>query len=193
MGKAVLTAENDCRAFVERELLERVHQIMFQSGINGLRVVFCFQSSFIDPDQLFALAGIFAKAVVSDAVEPGGKFRLTTKAGEISIGTNKCFLGQVVGQPEVVARKLAQETSDGRLVISHQLRKSVLIIFNQDTSDKFGVIKRHAFSLHLGGRRILAADVQAPDQEVSEADKERDNPEAPGATFPVVDRAKEDH
>lgn len=178
---------------MERELLERVHQVMFQSGINGLRVVFCFQSSFIDPDQLFALAGIFAKAVVSDAVEPGGKFRLTPEAGEISIGTNKCFLGQVVGQPEVVARKLAQETSDGRLVISHQLRKSVLIIFNQDTSDKFGVIKRHAFSLHLGGRRILAADVQAPDQEVSEADKERDNPEAPGATFPVVDRAKEDH
>ena len=103
------------------------------------------------------------------------------------------MIGHAERQPEVVARKLAQETSDGRLVISHQLCKSVLIIFNQDTSDKFGVIKRHAFSLHLGGRGILAADVQAPDQEVSEADKERDNPEAPGATFPVVDRAKEDH
>src|SRR5678816_4262613 len=53
-------------------------------------------------------------------------------------------------------------------------------------------MERHPKSLHLWGS-ILATHIQSPDQEIAEADEERDDAEAPNPAFPLVDGTKENH
>ncbi len=77
-------------------------------------------------------------------------------------------------------------------MIADQLGKGVVIIVNQDPRDEIGIIEWHPGSLHLWGR-IFFAHVQSPDQEVAESDQKRDNSEAPGAAFPIVDGGEENH
>ena len=69
--KPVLTAEQDGRTLVQWEEIERVHKIVPQTGVHCLWILFSFQSVFINPDQLFAAAGVLSKNIVGDAVEPG--------------------------------------------------------------------------------------------------------------------------
>jgi len=48
-----------------------VHQVVFQAGIDSLRILLGLQLSFIDANQLFPAAGILSKTVVSNPVKPG--------------------------------------------------------------------------------------------------------------------------
>ena len=113
---------------MQREKLECVHEVLFQSGVYRLRIGFGFESSFVDAHEFFALPGIFAETVIGNAIKPGGKFRLTSKTANVLVGAEKCFLGKIVGRGCVATRKIPQQPAHGRLMIPHQFRKSMVVI-----------------------------------------------------------------
>ena len=116
--------------------LESAREIMAESGIDGLRIMFGFQLSFIDANELLSFTGLFAEAIVSDPVEPGRKTRLAAEAAEILVSAQESFLRQIVGQRNIGADELAQQTSHTRLMISHQLRKGVVVVIEKNASDE---------------------------------------------------------
>ena len=85
-----------------------MHKIMSQTGIDSLRVCFRLPLLFIDPDQLFPSPGVFAKTIIGDPIEPGGKTRFSTKAANVFVSANKRFLRQIIGQGEITAGELPQ-------------------------------------------------------------------------------------
>ena len=148
--------------------------------------------SLVDADQFLPFAGLFAETVIGDAIQPGGKFRLATKAVEVFVSAQKSLLSKIVGQGHVASRELAQKAADGGLMIADQLSEGVVIIFEKNPCNEISVIERHPRSLHLGGSFFLV-NVQAPDQQVAEANDERNEAYTPGASFPLVQRTQQDH
>jgi hypothetical protein len=116
--------------------LERVREIVAQSGIGCLRIMLTFQLSFIDANELFSLPGFLAETIVGDPVEPGGKTRFPPKAAEIFVGAQKRLLREIVRERNIGADELAKQTSDAGLMISHQLRKGVVIIIEKNAGDE---------------------------------------------------------
>jgi len=146
--------------------LKRLHEIVPQGRVNGVRILLGFEHRLIDPDEFLSLAGLFAETIIGDAIQPGGKFRFAPKTADILVGPQESFLGQIIRQSKVVAGKLPQQTSDRRLMIAHELGKGVVIIVNQDPCDKIGIIERHPRSLHLGGR-VFSVNIESPDEQVA--------------------------
>ena len=101
---------------------------MAESGIDGLRIVFRFQLSFIDANQLLSFPRFFPETVVGDPIKPGRKFRFAAKTANVFVSAQKSFLREIVCQSKVGAREVPQETAHGRLMIAHQLGKGVMII-----------------------------------------------------------------
>ena len=124
--------------------MESVGQIVAQSGVGRLRIMFAFQLSFIDANELFSFAGLFAETIVGDPVEPGRKARFSAEAAEVFVGAQKGFLCQIVRERDIGANQLAEQTSDARLMIPHQLRKSVVVVTEKNAGDKVCIGKRHA-------------------------------------------------
>ena len=121
---------------MQREQLEGVREILAQSGVGRLWVMLRFQLSFIDANQLFSFAGFFAEAVVSDPVEPGGKARFSAKTAEVFVSAQKRLLREIVRERNIGADELAEQTSHARLMISHQLRKGVVVIIEKNAGDE---------------------------------------------------------
>src|SRR5438874_8139662 len=94
------------------------------------------QLSFIDANELFSFAGFFPETVVSDPVEPGRKARLTAKAAEIFVGAQERLLSEIVRQRNIAPDKLAEKTSHARLMVSHQLRKGVVVVIEKNAGDE---------------------------------------------------------
>lgn len=121
---------------MQRQQLERVREVVAQSGIGGLRVMLTFQLSFIDANELFSFAGFLAETIVRDPVEPGGKTRFPTKAAEIFVSAQKRLLRKIVRERNIAADELAKQTSDAGLMISDQLRKGVVVIIEKNAGDE---------------------------------------------------------
>ena len=116
--------------------LQSVGEIMPESGIDGLRIVFRLQLSFIDANQLLSFAGLFAETVVGDPIKPGRKTGLAAKAAEIFVSAQKSFLREIVRERNIGADQLAEQTSHARLMISHQLGEGMVVIIDKNTSDE---------------------------------------------------------
>ena len=116
--------------------MEGLREIVAQSGVGRLRIIFGLQLSFIDANQLFSFAGFFAETVVGNPVEPGRKARFSTKTPEVLISAQKCLLRKIVRERDIGADELAEQTSHARLMISHQLRKGVVIIIEKNAGDE---------------------------------------------------------
>ena len=168
-----------------------MHEIVFQGRVGGVWVLLGRELCFIDSDQFLSFAGLLAETVIGDAIKPGGKLRFSSKAADVFVSAQESLLSEVIGQGQITSRELSEQAADRGLVIADQFRKGVVIIVNQDPRDKIGIIKRHLTSLHLGGR-LFFMNVQSPNEQVAQADQERDDAEAPDAAFPVVDGAEED-
>ena len=167
-------------------------QIVAQSGVRRLRIMLCFQSRFVDAHELLSFAGFFAETVVSDSVKPGRKTRFPTKAAEVFISAQKSLLREIVRERDIGADELAEQTSHARLMISHQLCEGVVIIIEKNASDEVCIGERH-FRM-LGQRRsFVSTALQLPDEQITEANQERDHAQAPHAAFPVVHCAEKDH
>jgi hypothetical protein len=121
---------------VEREQLEGVIEIVAKRGIDGLGIMFPFQLSFIDANQLFSFASLFPKAIIRDPIKPRGKTRFPAEAPEIFVGAQKRFLREIVRQRNIGADELAEQTPDARLMIPDQLSKGVVIIIDKNAGDE---------------------------------------------------------
>src|SRR6266487_3644635 len=98
--------------------------------MNSLRVLLGLQSFFIDTDELLAAARIFAKAIVSNPIEPGREARFSAETGDVSVGANKSFLSKIVGESDVRPCKLTQQASHTRLMPEEELAKSEMDVNN---------------------------------------------------------------
>src|ERR1043166_10033991 len=90
---------------------------MAKSGIDGLRIVFRLELSFIDANEFLSFARFFPETVVGDSIKPGRETRFTAEAPQIFVGAQKSFLGEIVGEGNARPHQVAEQTSDGRLVI----------------------------------------------------------------------------
>jgi hypothetical protein len=111
-------------------------EIVAKGRVGRVRIMLGLQLSFIDANKLLSFAGLFAETVVSDPVEPGRKPRLPAKTAEVLVGAQEGFLREIVRERDIGADELAEQTSHARLMISHQLRESVVIIIEKNAGDE---------------------------------------------------------
>jgi hypothetical protein len=136
MGEAVLTAQNDGAPLVDGKRLKSACEIMSESGIDGLGILFGFQLSFIDANELLPFPRFFAKTIVGDSVKPGRKTRLAPEAPQVFVSTKKRFLREIVGQRDVAPDQIPEQTPHTRLVIPDQLRKRVVVVVNKNARNE---------------------------------------------------------
>jgi hypothetical protein len=109
---------------------------MSESGIDGLRIVFGFQLSFIDANELLPFPRFFPETIVGDPVKPGGKTRFAPEAAQVFVSLEKCFLGQVVGERDIAPDQVPEQTSHARLMIPDQLREGVVVVINKNARNE---------------------------------------------------------
>ena len=131
-----MTAKHNGTALVERKNLKSLREIMSESGIDGLGIVFRLQLSFIDANQLLSFAGLFAETVVGDPIKPGRKTGFAAKAAEVLVSAQKGFLREIVRQRNIGADQGPEQTSHARLMISHQFRKGMVVVIDKNTGDE---------------------------------------------------------
>lgn len=120
--------------------LKGMHEIVFQGRVGGLWILLRREQLFIDSDQFFSFAGLFAETVIGDAIKPSGEFRFSPKAADVLVSAQKSLLSEIICQGQIIPRELSEQAADRRLVIPDQLGKGVVIIVNQDSRNKIGVI-----------------------------------------------------
>src|SRR5437867_2545516 len=122
---------------------------MPQCRIDSLRILLGLPLRFIDADQLLAAAGIFAKAIVGDPIKPGREARFAAKTANVFVGAEKRFLSKIVGQRDIGAGELPEQTARGGLMATHELAKRMLLIVDKNPGDEVRISKLH-------GRQITA-------------------------------------
>ena len=118
------------------EQLKGLGEIMTESGIDGLRIVFRFQLSFIDANQLLSFAGLLPETIVGDPIEPGRKTRFPAKAAEVFVSAQKGLLREIVRERNIGADQRTEQTPHARLMISHQLGKGVVVVIDKNAGDE---------------------------------------------------------
>ena len=116
--------------------MESAGKIMAKSGIDGLRVVFRLQLSFIDANEFLSFPRLFPKTVVGNPVKPGRKTGFAAEAAEVLVSLEKRLLRQVVRERDIGADQLAEQTSHTRLMIPNQFRESVVVVINKDARNE---------------------------------------------------------
>ena len=174
MREAVLAAEHNGAAFMDGKQLESARKIMAESGIDGLRIVFRFQLSFIDANEFLSFSRFFPVTIVGDSIQPGRKTRFAAEAAEVLVGPQKCLLREIVRSRNIGADQLAEQTSHTRLVIPDQFRKGVMVVIDKNACNEVCIGERHAPM--LGQRRsFVFRSFELPHQQVAHADQKRNN------------------
>ena len=109
---------------------------MAESGIDGLRIMFGLQLSFIDANEFLSFARFLAETIVSNPVKPGREAGLAPKAAEIFVGAQKCFLREIVRERNIGADKLTEQPSHARLMIPDQFRESVMVVIEKNAGNE---------------------------------------------------------
>jgi hypothetical protein len=116
--------------------LESAREIMAECGIDGLRIVFRFQLSFIDANQLLSFPRFFPETIVGNPVKPGGETRFAPEATKVFVSLEKRLLGQVVRERDIGPNELAEQTSHARLMIPDQFREGVVVVINKNARNE---------------------------------------------------------
>jgi hypothetical protein len=128
-----------------------------QSGIDSPRILFCLPLLLIHAHQLFAAARIFAIAIVGDSIKPSGKSGFAAKAADVFVGPEKSFLCEVIGQRDVCASELPQQTAHARLMPPHEFAEGVLIVLGKNSRNQVSISE-----LHGRNTTVLAAEAECP-------------------------------
>ena len=121
---------------MERKNLKSLGEIMAESGIDGLWVVFRFQLSFIDANELLSFPRFFPETIVGNSIKPGRKTGFPAEAAEVFVGPQKCFLRQIVRERNIGADQRPEQTSHTRLMISDQLGKGVVVVIDKNARNE---------------------------------------------------------
>ena len=116
--------------------MKRMGQVVSQSGINDLRVLFRFQLSFIDANQFLSFPRFLTETVVGNAVKPGRKPGFPAKAAQVLVGLEKGLLRKIVGERDIAADQVTEQTSHTRLMIPDQLREGVVVVINNNSCNE---------------------------------------------------------
>lgn len=119
--------------------LESAGKIMAKTGIDGLRVVFGLQLSFIDANEFLSFPRFFPETVVGNPIKPGRETGFAAEAAEVLVSPQKRFLGEVVRQCDIGADQLAEQTSHTRLMIPNQFRKGVVVVINKNACNEVSI------------------------------------------------------
>ena len=112
---------------------------MSKTRVNRLWIMFALELSFIDANQFLSFPRFLPETIVSDPVKPGRKTGFAPEAPQVPVSAQKRFLRQVIGEGNVRANQLAEETADTRLVIPDQLRKGVMVVINKNACNEIGI------------------------------------------------------
>lgn len=126
-----------------------MHKIVFQTGIDSLRIVLRLQQFLVHADKLFAFTRILAKTIVSDSVKPCGKSRFAAKAADVLVNANKSFLREIIGQGNVCACELSKQAAHTRLMPPHQFAERVLIVIDKNSRDKVRISELHGLNIKV--------------------------------------------
>lgn len=159
-------------------------------------ILLSMQDLFIDSHQLFAAPRVLTEDIIGDPVEPCREPCFPPKTADVLVGAQKGFLGQIIGQGEICAGKLTQQTADARLMPPDQFTESMLVLVDQNPGDEVRIGEFHAARLGQGRRVVcfgftMSFSFQFPDEQVSGPDQEREDSEGPGSLFPVIHRTEE--
>ena len=116
--------------------MKGLREIMSESGIDGLRIVFRFQLSFIDANQLLSFPRFFPETIVGNSIKPGRKTGFAPEAAKVFVGPQKRFLRQIVRERNIGADQLAEHTSHTRLMIPDQLGKGVVVVIDKNACNE---------------------------------------------------------
>src|SRR3954454_9084866 len=105
---------------------------MAESGVDGLRIVFRRELSFIDANQFLSFPRFFPETIVGDPVKPGGKTRFAAEAAQVLVSPQKRFLSQIVRERDIRPNQISEQTSHSRLMIPDQLREGVVVVINKN-------------------------------------------------------------
>ncbi len=161
-----------------------MHEIMFQAGIDRGGVLFRFQQTLVNADQLLATARILTKDIVGNTVEPGREARFSAKTANVFVGAQESLLGQIVRQGQIRTGELAQKSAYTRLMAPDQLAESMLVFIDKNSSDEIGIGKLHATRLRQRRRvvslgLVISSALQFPDKEVTGPDEEGNDSNGP--------------
>ena len=131
-----MTAQNDGAPFVDGKQFESAGEIMSESGIDGLRIMFGLQLSFIDANEFLPFPRFFPETIVGNSVKPRRKTGFAPEAAEVFVSAEKRFLREIVGQGDIAPDQIPEQTSHTRLVIPDQLRKGVVVVINKDACNE---------------------------------------------------------
>ena len=121
---------------MEREQSEGLREVVAESGIDGLRIMFGLQLSFIDANEFLSFARFLAETIIGDPVKPGREARLTPKAAEVFVGAQKGFLREIVRERNIGADKLTEQPSHARLMIPNQFGKGVMVVIEKNAGNE---------------------------------------------------------
>ena len=116
--------------------MEGVGEIMAESGVDGLRIMFRLQLSFVDANQFLSFSRFLPETIVGDPIKPGRKTSFPPETAKVFVSAQKGFLGQIVRQRNIGPDKLAEQTPNGRLVVAHQLGERVVVILEKNAGDE---------------------------------------------------------
>ena len=115
---------------------ESAREIMSESGIDRLRIVFGLQLSFIDANEFLPFPRLFPKTVVGNPVKPGRKTGFAAEAAQVLVSLEKGFLRQVVREGDICPNQMAEQTSHARLMIPDQLGKGVVVVIDKNACNE---------------------------------------------------------
>jgi len=102
-------------------------------------------------DQFFATAGVLAKAIVRDSIKPRGKPRFTAKAADVFVSPEKSFLREIIGQRDVCASELPQQTAHTRLMPPHEFAEGVLVVIGKNSRNEVSISELHGRNITVPG------------------------------------------
>ena len=109
---------------------------MAESGIDGLRIIFRFQPSFIDANQFFSFPRFLPETIVGNPIKPGRKTGFPTETAEVPVGPQKRFLREIVRKRNIGPNQLAEQASHTRLMIPDQFREGVVVVINKNACNE---------------------------------------------------------
>jgi hypothetical protein len=122
-----------------------------QTGIDGVRILFCLPLVLVHAHQLSSAPRVFPKAIVCDSIKPCGKSRLTAKAPDVFVSPQKSVLRKIVSESDVCACELAQKTANARLMPPDELAEGVLIVIGKNSRNEVRIGELHGRNTTVPG------------------------------------------
>src|SRR2546426_2682149 len=109
---------------------------MAESGIDGLRIMFRRQLSFINANEFLSFARFLAETIIGDPIKPGREAGFAPETAQVFVGAQKCFLREIVREREIGADELAEQTAHARLMIPDQFREGVMVVVKKNAGNE---------------------------------------------------------